>query len=369
MRGSIVQKSKKFYAVIELPRGNDGKRKQKWISNPLWKKKKDVERDLPRLLTEAQDGLLHGATTTKYSELLKQWHQATEISLRHNSMRSYRWAVKHITDGLGRHKITAIKPLHISNFMIQKSEEGLSNTSLRMIYAVIKKSLQVAVDWQIIRFNPCDKVQRPSKTKYQASVYGPEMLLELLNAVNGTKAYLPVLIAVSTGMRRSEIAALRWQDIDFKDGSLTVRNTIIEGGIKKGLQPVKSKLSERVIVLPKYFIDQLATLKESSTSDFVVSREDGKPYNPSYLWRCFKNVCREYGLPETRFQDLRHAHATHLIMSNVPVKTVSERLGHYSTAFTQDIYGHVLRPSQDKAAAVMNSLLDPALANSEETPQ
>lgn len=162
---------------------------------------------------------------------------------------------------------------------------------------------------------------------------------------------------------------MRWQDIDFKDGSLTVRNTIIEGGIKKGLQPVKSKLSERVIVLPKYFIDQLATLKESSTSDFVVSREDGKPFNPSYLWRCFKDVCREHGLPETRFQDLRHAHATHLIMSNVPVKTVSERLGHYSTAFTQDIYGHVLRPSQDKAAAVMNSLLENRQEDHEETPQ
>ena len=75
MRGSIVQKTNKFYAVIELPRGNDGKRKQKWISNPLWKKKKDVERDLPRLLTEAQDGLLHGATIIKYTELLNQrWY-------------------------------------------------------------------------------------------------------------------------------------------------------------------------------------------------------------------------------------------------------------------------------------------------------
>ena len=96
---------------------------------------------------------------------------------------------------------------------------------------------------------------------------------------------------------------------------------------------------------------------------------DGKPYNPSYLWRCFKDVCRENGLPETRFQDLRHAHATHLIMSNVPVKTVSERLGHYSTAFTQDIYGHVLRPNQDKAAAVMNSLLENRIEDKPETPQ
>lgn len=369
MRGSIVQKSNKFYAVIDLPRGNDGKRKQKWISNALWKKRKDVERDLPRLLTEAQDGLLHGATTTKYTELLKQWHQSVEISLRHNSLRSYRWAVKHIDDGLGRHKITAIKPLHISNFMIQKSEQGLSNTSLRMIYAVLKKSLQQAVDWQIIRYNPCDKVQRPSKLKYQASVYGPERLSELLQAVDGTKAYWPVLIAIATGMRRSEIAALRWQDIDFKDSSLTVRNTITEGGVKLGLQPVKTQLSERVIVLPKYFLDKLITLKETSKSDFVVSREDGKPYNPSYLWRCFKDVIRKAGLPETRFQDLRHAHATHLIMSNVPVKTVSERLGHYSTAFTQDIYGHVLRPSQDKAAAVMNSLLENRLEDDTETPQ
>lgn len=369
LRGSIVQKSNKFYAVIELPRGNDGKRKQKWISNQLWKKRKDAERDLPRLLTEAQDGLLHGATTTKYTELLKQWHQSTEISLRHNSMRSYRWAVKHIDDGLGRHKLTTLKPLHISNFMIQKSEQGLSNTSLRMIYAVIKKSLQQAVDWQIIRFNPCDKVPRPSKIKYQASVYGPEQLTSLLNAVSGTKAYLPVLIAISTGMRRSEIAALRWQDIDFKDSSLTVRNTITEGGVKLGLQPVKTQLSERVIVLPKYFLDKLIELKKESKSDFIVSREDGKPYNPSYLWRCFKDVIREAGLPETRFQDLRHAHATHLIMSNVPVKTVSERLGHYSTAFTQDIYGHVLRPSQDKAASVMNSLLENRPEGDPETPQ
>ena len=356
MRGSIVKRSNKYYVVVELPRGNDGKRKQKWLSNPNWKTKKDVEKDMPRLLTDAQDGMLSGGTKTKYSEVLEQWHESVKISLRHNSLRSYRWAVQHIKDGLGKHKVTLLKPVHIQKFISDLSNSGMSNTSIRLIYAAMKKSLQQAVDWNLIRSNPCDKVGRPSKKKYQAAVYSENELLLLIEACKNTVSYIPVLIAVSTGMRRSEIAALRWQDVDFINKTISVRNTLNEGGVSNGLQPVKTQSSERVIVMPQKLIDELKTQFKRSKSDFIVSREDGKPYNPSYLWRKFKDVIRENGLPETRFQDLRHAHATHLIMNNVPVKTVSERLGHYSTAFTQDIYGHVLRPMQEKAANVMDEM-------------
>lgn len=367
MRGSIIKRSKKYYIVIDLPRGNNGKRQQKWITKPEWTTKQITEKALPRIVADAQDGLTNNSTNTKFSELLEQWHESVKISLRHNSLRSYRWAVNHINEGLGRHKLTALKPLHIQQFLNKKSADGLSNTSLRMLFAVTHKALKQAVDWQIIRVNPCDHVNRPAKKKYKASVYDQNELQALLNITTGTPVYLPVLIAIATGMRRSEIAALQWDDIDFKDKSLTVSNTFYEGGLKLGLQPVKTQLSNRVIVLPEFLLSELQNVERKGK--FLICNDVGKPYNPSYLWRQFKDMIRENGLPDTRFQDLRHAHATHLIMQGVPVKTITERLGHYSTAFTQDIYGHVLRPMQDQAATTINELLANRLDANTKTPQ
>lgn len=350
MKGSVVKRSNKFYIVVDLPRDHTGKRKQKWMSNPDWKTESQARKAIPRVLTDLEDGKLTSGKI-KYSALLKQWHESVQLSLRHNSLRSYAWAVKHLTNELGNRQLNGIKSSDIQS-VITKLSKTLSNTSLRMMYAVLLKSFQQAVDWQLISRNPCQHVNRPSKIKYQPYVYGPDELKHLLELCKGTKAYLAVLIAITTGMRRSEIAGLRWSDLDFTRKEISVRHTILEGGISKGLQPVKTALSERIIVMPQHLIDEL--LQVDRVSDFVL----GKAYNPSYIWRSMRDVLLENNLPDTRFQDLRHAHATYLIMNNVPVKTISERLGHYSTSFTQDIYGHVLRPMQEQAATVMNELFE-----------
>ena len=334
--------------MIDLPRDHTGKRKQKWMSNPDWKTESQAKKAIPRILTDLEDGKLTSGKI-KYSVLLSQWHESIQLSLRPNSLRSYRWAVNHLTNELGNRQLNGIKSSDIQS-VITKLSETLSNTSLRMMYAVLLKSFQQAVDWQLISRNPCQYVNRPSKTRFQPYVYGTEELNTLLETCKGTKAYIPVLLAITTGMRRSEIAGLQWSDIDFTRKEISVRHTILEGGISKGLQPVKTQLSERIIVMPEHLISELNKLDR--VSDFVL----GRAYNPSYIWRSMHDVILENNLPMTRFQDLRHAHATYLIMNNVPVKTVSERLGHYSTSFTQDIYGHVLRPMQEKAARVMEEM-------------
>lgn len=360
MKGSIVKRSNKFYIVLDLPRDHTGKRKQKWLSNPEWTTESKAKKALPRILTDLEDGKLTSGKI-KYAVLLNQWHDSVKLSLRHNSLRSYQWAVNHLTSELGERTLNTIKPNDIQS-VVFKLSKTLSNTSLRLIFAVLKRSFQQAVDWQLISRNPVDFVSRPSKKQFKPYVYSSEELNQLLNFSRDTFAYLPILIAVSTGMRRSEIAALRWQDVDFTRKEISVRNTINEGGINKGLQPVKTKLSERIIVMPDTLVNELNAMKRNS--EFIL----GKAYNPSYLWRKMREVILLNGMPETRFQDLRHAHATYLIMNNVPVKTVSERLGHYSTAFTQDIYSHVLRPMQEKAASIIDGMFENVLAEKEETP-
>lgn len=348
MKGSIVKRSNKYYIVIDLPRDHTNKRKQKWLSNPEWTTEAKAKKALPRVLTDLEDGKLTSGKI-KYSVLLNQWHDSVKLSLRHNSLRSYQWAVNHLNNEIGNRQLNTIKPNDIQS-VIFKLSKTLSNTSLRLMYAVLLRSFQQAVDWQLITRNPVEYVNRPSKKQFKPYVYSAEELNQLLNLSRDTFAYLPILIAISTGMRRSEIAALRWQDIDFTRKEISVRNTITEGGISKGLQPVKTKLSERIIVMPDHLINELLSMDR--VNDFIL----GKAYNPSYLWRKMRDVILLNSMPETRFQDLRHAHATYLIMNNVPVKTVSERLGHYSTAFTQDIYGHVLRPMQEKAASVIDGM-------------
>ncbi|MGH9041200.1 MAG: site-specific integrase [Acidimicrobiia bacterium] len=183
----------------------------------------------------------------------------------------------------------------------------------------------------------------------------------------------PVHLAAMTGMRRGEVLGLRWGDVHFQAKTLAVRHTIISVAYEVRESTPKSHQA-RVIDLDAATVDLLrsqAIRQETERhewgpgyqeNDLVFRREDGSPVHPESLSDAFETEVERSGLPRIRLHDLRHGHATIALRAGVPVKVVSERLGHENPAFTLKQYAHVMPGMQAEAAALVASLVNPPAA-------
>lgn len=367
MRGSIVKKGKRYYIVVDVPPKPGQKRKQDWI--PAGTSKHEAELKLPEILKKINAGEYIEASKATLAEYLEKWLEHIKANVRPSTFSIYQWAVrKYISPLLGHHRLDKLRPLTIQLFYSSVAGGELSPTSVHYLHRVLNQSLKQAVKWQVIAHNPCDAVEAPKKRKYQAQVLNAEQISLLLDSIRETNIHLPVLLAAMAGLRRGEICGLRWKDVDLERGILSVRNTLDWNNGKLTLSSVKTSTSMRPVKLPKNVLEvvrrqrlaqkenRLALGLQYQDQGFVWAWDDGRPHDPDYLYKQFRKVLQRLGLPAVRFHDLRHSHATLLLQEGIPIKVVSERLGHSSTQFTQDIYSHVLPNMQDAAAAAMDNL-------------
>jgi integrase len=190
-----------------------------------------------------------------------------------------------------------------------------------------------------------------------------------LEVARGSRIEALLLVALTTGMRRGELLALRWEDVDFEEGTLYVRRTMnhITGlGYKEG-EP-KSRSGRRKIVLSDVTIEALREHQKQQKQarakvgekwvdhGIVFCNIYGSFFNPSAVLAMFKQLLRDADLPLMRFHDLRHSAATILAAARVDLKTIQERLGHSTIATTADIYSHVLPKMQQEAVGKIDSL-------------
>jgi integrase len=236
------------------------------------------------------------------------------------------------------------------------------------LHLVLAQALGQAVRWQLLASNPAAGAQPPRPRRPPRQVVDPELLRRLLEAVAGTWLEVPAAIAAATGMRRGEILALCWSDLDPGLTLLRVQRTLQP--TKDGLvfdQP-KTPRSRRTVLLPEFlrpFLEHQRADQERRRSadsdgwaktDLVIDRGDGNPVNPDTLSAGWARFLRRHGFPQVRFHDLRHAHATLMLTQGVHPKVVSERLGHASIGITLDTYSHVLPTLQQDAANAFDDL-------------
>lgn len=194
-------------------------------------------------------------------------------------------------------------------------------------------------------------------------VWSPDALARFLASIEGNRNEVLFRLMAMTGIRRGEVVALRWSDVELAGHRLTVNQaaTVIDG--EEVVAVPKTRRSRRVIDLDPETVamlqrhrarqrEQFLMLGVSATaSDRVFTNELGEPLRPNSVGQAFRRLVDAAALPVIRLHDLRHTHATHLVMAGVNVKVVSERLGHSSVSFTLDTYGHVMPGQQAEAAA------------------
>jgi integrase len=246
---------------------------------------------------------------------------------------------------------------------------GLSPSTVRRIHTQLHKAFVDAIRWGLLQRNPCEQSDPPSTTDVKGRalavrrVYNWTQLQRFVATAADDRLYAMWHLFASTGMRRSEVAALRWQHLDLEVGVISVVRAAVEhsGQVHEKELP-KSSTSRRAIELDAFDVDVLRdhadrqAMERRSAGDawrehdLVFSSAIGGRLYPPDLTRSFHDLTDRAGLPRIRLHDLRHTHATLLLKSGEMAKVVTERLGHSTTAYTQDAYQHVL-PGMQRAAA------------------
>ena len=194
-----------------------------------------------------------------------------------------------------------------------------------------------------------------------------------LHAARGTRLWISVLLAVTTGMRRGEIAALDWPHVDLDAATLTVVRSLEQTKGKLTFKTVKTAKGRRLIALPSVRVDALRSHKADQGTQrlrlgaayddqgLVCARPDGRIWSPGAISSAFQDLMRKATIPRIRFHDQRHGHATQLLRQGEHPKVVSERLGHASVSITLDTYSHVVPGLQEQAARRLDAALRKAL--------
>jgi integrase len=382
MKGHIRERGKNSWAII-LDVGRDpetGKRQQKW--HTVHGAKRDAQREMARLLTELASGSYIEPSKFLLRHYLGRWlSDYAKHNISAKTFERYSEIIRcHLVPALGHHAIAALKPLHIQNSYSKalesgrrRNHSGLSARTVLHHHRILRQALQQAVRWQLLARNPADAVEPPRPVRKEMRALDEDETARLLEAASRGRLHLPILLAVTTGLRRGEILALRWRDIDLESGTLAVRQSLEE--TKSGLffKEPKTQKSRRVIALPELAIDALKRHRVEQAkfrlmlgpayqvNDLVCCQADGQPFKPRNITNSFWELANRILMRGLRFHDLRHSHATLLLKRGVLPKVVSERLGHSTIGITLDVYSHVMPGMQEEAARKVDAALKAAI--------
>jgi integrase len=384
MKGHLRERSPGHWAiVIDVRDSQTGKRKRRWHSFAGTKREAQIE--CSRLITEAAGGICVDPSRMTVAAYLNHWldHMRAHISPR--SLECYRELAANILPWIGAIVISKLRPAEIAGMYAHALETGrrdrsggLSSRTVYHMHVLLKSALAQAVKWEMLSRNPADVVKPPKVERRQMRVLDAEGAIALIEAARPRALFMPILLSVLCGLRRGEVAGLRWRDVDLNLGRLSVVASIEQTNDSVRLKPPKSGRS-RAVALPALAIEELRRhrLKQAeellrlgirqSSETHVCLQPNYQPWAPRNLSGTFVRFIKASGLPRVRLHDLRHSHATHLLAANVHPKIVQERLGHANIGITMDIYSHVMPGMQDEAAGRVDVALRAALAKHRDT--
>jgi len=365
MRGHIIKRYKGSYSVV-LNLGRDpvtGKRKQQWIA--VKGTKKDAERRLAALLHQIDSGAFIKPARTTLHDYLERWlKDYVQPNLSPRSAEGYEHIMrKHLMPALGNITLTQLKAEHLQRYYSEKISSGLSNVTIRHHHTLLHKALGTAVSWDILPRNVADSVTTPRIQRKDMQTWDESEVTRFLEEAKHTPYYALFYTTLFTGMRRSELLALRWSDVDFILSQIYVSRSLhcLKGG-KIIYRPTKTAKGRRAIALtPSTFMvlsehhktcvaDRMLLNSQLSDEDLVFCHLDGKPYLPNSITHAWIKIVRKAGLKPIRLHDARHTHASIMLKQQVHPKIVQERLGHANISVTLDTYSHVA-PGLQQAAA------------------
>ncbi len=364
MRGHIVKRAKDSYS-IKLSLGKDpstGKYKYQWFT--VQGSKKDAEKRLSELLHQFDTGNYMKPGKTTVAEYLQRW--LADYAKPNLSPRGYERyesiARVHLIPALGSITLTQLRPEHLQKHYTSMLKSGLSALSVRYHHVILHKALQTAIKWGLVSRNAADGVDIPKGHRAEMQTWDEAELTIFLEAAQATPYHALFYTALFTGMRRSELLALRWQDIDFVYSQIYVNRSLHQLTDRSYIftQP-KSEKSRRTIALPPSAFMVLSEYRRQKETESLMLGQQltdaalvfstlSKPLRPNTITRAWSMLAAKAGVKMIRLHDARHTHASLMLKQGIHPKVVQERLGHSTIAITLDTYSHVAPGLQEAAA-------------------
>jgi integrase len=365
----------RWQAIVECGRDEHGKRKQVFRNVT---RDKNTRREALRLgrqiLNEIEAGVFVEPSELTVAEYLSSW---LEEVVRHRvAVRTYdRYASiikSNLVPLLGSVKLTSLHPSQVQHAYSQLVDQGLSPATVNKAHAVLHSALKHAKRMGLIARNPTEDLSLPKIRRPEIRALDEDEIQRLLAAAKGTSVEVPILTLLTVGLRRGELLALRWGDVDLTAGTMCIRRTLQEASDGITFKEPKTARASRMVALPVVTTEALQRHRDSQVAagqhdgsrnrdDLVFPGDDGEPWWPSNFARVCRRVFDQAGL-SCRLHDLRHTHATMLLRQGVHPKVVQERLGHANVGITLDIYSHVAPHMQEEAAAKIDAGFRVALA-------
>jgi integrase len=305
---------------------------------------------------EAQKGEVLPSGRSTVADYMDRWLDSHGKKVRVTTLRGYEQAVKAIHQARDRTRRARQAEGNTGRRDVRSAPRPWPISHDRcQLHRALSKALKQAVDLEVIPRNPCERVKPPSKASVDYVVLRPEHLRQTLGEVKGT-AWEPFFrLAIFTGMRRSEMFGLRWDDVDLEERQVTVRRALNyvprSGRVDDGTKTRKIRTipidDETVKILRERRLRQKEERLRAGPAwqdwGTVFTRPDGRPVSPTTLAKFWQTLRVRLQLPKrARFHDLRHAHATHLVAMGTDLKTVQDRMGHATARFTLDVYSRAL---------------------------
>jgi integrase len=382
MKAFKVKRGNAQYFRVDLPTDlfPDGKRRSvmsKTRASALAKAETEV--------AKAKQGLQPESGKMTVQEYLEEFLDfcRTEGGLAPSTFQDYRFHVNgKIIPLIGAMPLQHVQPRTVDDLLRDLRAKGLANRTVSYTHAVLRRALQFAVDWRYIAANPASARMRAAKRYTQREVSKIRFLNEeqaqaFLENVTGNRHEALYVLAITTGMRQGELLGLKWSDVALEASKLTVNRALHRTKRKREdrdagewfqFLPPKTAGSRRTIEIPLVTVNALTEHRAQQKTlarladriwtedELVFSTQRGRPLDTSNVLHHFHEVLSKAQLPEIRFYDLRHTHASLLISQGVHAKKIAERLGHSSIKLTMDTYGHLFEGSDRESADKMQKL-------------
>jgi integrase len=335
------------------------------------KSQKEAYELLEQMKSEIRQGTLVAGSRQTVGKYLQEWFENVQKqAVRPTTyLKQEPILTRDILPALGHIQLQKLTPQHIQKLYAEKLSAGWKPGSIRNIHKILHKALSNAVRWKLVPRNVCDLVSLPRQVRHKPQTLTKEQAVRLLKASQGHPLEALIVLALTTGMRHGEIAALRWRDINFEARTLEVERTVtfISGhGYIEG-EP-KTEKSKRTIVLPRFVIRSLERCRLRQLEmrlqagslwqdrDLVFGNAIGEYRNPATTNQAFHRLLARAGLVPMRIHDLRHSAATLLIIvMKMPANLVQELLGHDDIETTLGLYTH---PDPEMQRPMMDGLDD-----------
>lgn len=327
-------KNGNYQATIYVGRDGNGKMLRKYVTRQGWKECKNAAREIEEEIAQHD---LSGASMMKMADWMEKWMNINSPQLSPTTRKAYRMYInKHFVPAFGKRRVCDITDLHIKSYIADKLSLGLSSTTVRKHYFTLRKIFREALKHK----SPFFDMSPPELNNYRPRIPTEAGFKELHHAFAelGPEHEAVILLAGWCGMRRGEIFALKWDDINDKEGYIRVDEALAltEDDYRYEYKKPKSINGIRIIAAPDYLIKLLQEIKRAANKNEKSMKKKSKEditheifsITPGSWTNLYSKIIKDKAFPKIRFHDLRHYHASVLYKNQVPDHYAAERLGH-----------------------------------------